>query len=158
MKVTSPDARRTAGERTRTRLLDVTKSLIAEHGEAGVSLRDITDAAEANIASVSYHYGSKESLCRAAIDDAIDQVASAHMRALTALPANAGIHEISEALVSTIVSRKMSADVRERALLSISARALLAGPDLTSPTDVSRHIRRVPFYTSAIRGAATEAG
>lgn len=47
---------------TRDRLLDVTEQLIAQQGYANTSLREITAKAEANLAAVNYHFGSKEKL------------------------------------------------------------------------------------------------
>ena len=48
--------------------------LIAEHGLAGVSVRDITGAAGVNIAGVSYHFGSKEALIEAIIDEQVSRI------------------------------------------------------------------------------------
>lgn len=50
------------GVSTRDRLLNVTSALVAEHGFEGVSLRSITREAEANVASINYHFGGKEKL------------------------------------------------------------------------------------------------
>jgi DNA-binding transcriptional regulator YbjK len=47
------DQRRQAGQRTRERLMDAAVELLAERGAEGVTLREITDAAEANVAAVS---------------------------------------------------------------------------------------------------------
>jgi AcrR family transcriptional regulator len=47
---------------TRDRILDAAQHLFAEHGYEGTSIRDITIAAEANVAAVGYHFGSKEGL------------------------------------------------------------------------------------------------
>lgn len=47
---------------TRERLLDAAEQLFAENGIGSTSLRAITAAAEANLASVHYHFGSKEAL------------------------------------------------------------------------------------------------
>jgi AcrR family transcriptional regulator len=79
------DGRREAGERTRQRLIDATRDLLAEHGESGVSLRSITDAADANVASVSYHFGSKEALVRAAIEQSIERLVQDQIDGLHAL-------------------------------------------------------------------------
>ena len=49
---------------TRDRLLDVAERLFAKHGIDATSLRHITNDAEANLASVNYHFGSKEELFR----------------------------------------------------------------------------------------------
>jgi AcrR family transcriptional regulator len=46
------------GLRTRARLKDAALDPLAERGEDGVTLRELTDAADANIAAVSYHFGS----------------------------------------------------------------------------------------------------
>lgn len=53
---------------TRTRILDAAERLFADRGYAGTSLRAITQEAEVNLASVHYHYGSKEGLLRAVTD------------------------------------------------------------------------------------------
>ena len=58
MESARADQRREAGLRTRARLMDAALDLIAERGEEGVTLRELTDAAEANVAAVSYHFGS----------------------------------------------------------------------------------------------------
>jgi AcrR family transcriptional regulator len=47
---------------TRTRLLDAAERLFAEHGIAATSVRQITAEADANIAAVNYHFGSKAGL------------------------------------------------------------------------------------------------
>ena len=49
---------------TRDRLLDSAERLFAENGVDATSLRHITNDAEANLASVNYHFGSKEELFR----------------------------------------------------------------------------------------------
>ena len=53
---------------TKTRILDAAEHLFAENGYHGTSLRMITSAAEANLASVNYHFGSKEALIQAVIE------------------------------------------------------------------------------------------
>ena len=49
---------------TRDRLLDTAERLFAERGIDATSLRHITAEADANLASVNYHFGSKEQLVR----------------------------------------------------------------------------------------------
>jgi AcrR family transcriptional regulator len=53
---------------TRERILAVAERLFAERGYNGVSLRALTAAAGANLASVGYHFGSKEGLLAAIFD------------------------------------------------------------------------------------------
>lgn len=47
---------------TQDRILTAAESLFAQHGYAGVSLRQITMAAKVNVASVNYHFYDKEGL------------------------------------------------------------------------------------------------
>ncbi|PSU24348.1 TetR/AcrR family transcriptional regulator [Photobacterium kishitanii] len=52
---------------TKNRILDAAELLFAEHGFKETSLRTITTAASANLASVNYHYGDKKGLIRAVL-------------------------------------------------------------------------------------------
>jgi AcrR family transcriptional regulator len=49
-------------ENTKERILDSAELLFAKGGYNGVSIREITDIAHCNQASVHYHFGSKENL------------------------------------------------------------------------------------------------
>jgi AcrR family transcriptional regulator len=50
---------------TRGRLLDAAEELFAERGFEATSLRDVTRKSKSNLASVNYHFRSKEGLVRA---------------------------------------------------------------------------------------------
>ena len=104
--VTEPgkaDRRRETGERTRERLLCAARGLLAEHGEDAVTLRDITGAADANIAAVSYHFGSKDALCRAAAENAIDAIVDAQVAAFEDLPDDASLEEVAALWIRPLV-------------------------------------------------------
>lgn len=47
---------------TRDRILDAAEKLFAERGFHGVSVRDVTGAADVDVALVAYHFGSKQGL------------------------------------------------------------------------------------------------
>ena len=47
---------------TKRRILDAAESLMGEKGFTSTSMRDITAAAKVNLASINYHFGSKEAL------------------------------------------------------------------------------------------------
>ena len=51
-----------AGRPAKERLLDAAERLFAQRGYHGVSIRDITEAASADVALVNYHFGSKRAL------------------------------------------------------------------------------------------------
>ena len=55
----------TTQTKTRDRLLDAAETLFAQRGLEGASMRSITTLANANLAAVNYHFGSKEGLLRA---------------------------------------------------------------------------------------------
>jgi AcrR family transcriptional regulator len=50
---------------TRDRILDAAERLFVEHGFESTSMRMITGAANANLAAVNYHFGSKDALIQA---------------------------------------------------------------------------------------------
>src|SRR6202790_5311989 len=98
------DQRREAGLRTRTRLMDAALDLLAERGEDGVSLRELTDAAQANVAAVSYHFGSLKSLCDAAIEHALGRYLDAQDEAVSALDSDSTLEELAAAFARPMVS------------------------------------------------------
>lgn len=74
-------------ESTRERLLNIAEERFGEAGYEGTSLRAITVAADANIAAVNYHFGSKEALLRAAVARATAPVNAERRRRLDELEA-----------------------------------------------------------------------
>lgn len=120
------DARRIAGAKSRARILFVAKRLIAERGRDAVSLRDITTAANVNVASVSYHFGSKDELFQAAVDDALRTIATSYERELVALPSRTNVSTIAATLVKTLVRWLRTENRQDRILAMLSARALLS--------------------------------
>src|SRR2546421_3087424 len=103
------DQRREAGLRTRTRLMDAALEHLAERGEDGVTLRELTDAAEANVAAVSYHFGSLKSLCDAAIEHALERYLDAQQEAVSELGPRSTLEELAGAfprpMIGALVAR-----------------------------------------------------
>jgi AcrR family transcriptional regulator len=121
------DQRREAGLRTRGRLLEAALDLIAERGEDGVTLRELTDAAEANVAAVSYHFGSLKSLCETAIEDALERYLDAQENAVSTLGPESTLEDLAAAFARPML-RALAAGGRELALLRIVARAAIDPP------------------------------
>ncbi|GAB4088032.1 CerR family C-terminal domain-containing protein [Hydrogenophaga soli] len=65
---------RADGEATRQRLLDAALSLFANQGFAQTSVREIAQAAQANVAAISYHFGDKAGLYRAVFFEPVSTV------------------------------------------------------------------------------------
>lgn len=59
---------RTASEETRKRLLDAAREVFSEHSFQGATVREICRRAEANVAAVNYHFGSKDGLLAEALN------------------------------------------------------------------------------------------
>jgi AcrR family transcriptional regulator len=74
---------------TALRLLDAAEQLLATHGMDGTSVRMITAHARANIASVTYHFGSKEGLIQAVFRRRLDSLNAERLRTLDALEKSA---------------------------------------------------------------------
>jgi AcrR family transcriptional regulator len=98
------DLRREAGQRTRDRLLSAALELLAQRGQEGVTLREITDAAGANVAAVSYHFGSLQALCDAAIEYALERYLDAQIQATSALESGSTLEELAAAFARPMVS------------------------------------------------------
>lgn len=121
------DQRREAGLRTRSRLMDAALDLLAQRGEDGVSLRELTDAAEANVAAVSYHFGSLKSLCDAAIEYALERYLDAQQKAVSALDAEASLEALAAAFARPMM-RALAVGGRELDVMRIVARAGIDPP------------------------------
>jgi AcrR family transcriptional regulator len=122
------DGRREAGERTRQRLLEATRALLAEHGEEGVTLRAITDAANANVAAVSYHFGSKEALCRATCEQAIGRMVDDQIDGLRQLGEDATLEEIAAAWARPVIGAMCGPPCETQTFLRILARVIADPP------------------------------
>jgi AcrR family transcriptional regulator len=127
MESARSDQRRDVGLRTRTRLLDAALDLLAERGEDGVSLRRLTSAAQANVAAVSYHFGSLQALCDAAIEYALERYLAAQQEAVTALRPEASLEELAMAFARPMVGA-LAVGGRDLDVIRIVARAGIDPP------------------------------
>ncbi|RBP50662.1 TetR family transcriptional regulator [Arenicella xantha] len=64
------------GELARTKLIQAALDMFGQHGFDGVSIRQISDSAGMNVASISYHFGSKDGLYSAVADYISEQIAT----------------------------------------------------------------------------------
>src|SRR6059058_5422050 len=103
MEAARADQRREAGLRTRARLLDTALERIAECGEDGVTLRELTETAGANVAAVSYHFGSLKSLCDAAVEHALERYLAAQQAEMDALAAGSNVEQVAAAFARPIM-------------------------------------------------------
>jgi AcrR family transcriptional regulator len=85
--MTTSDTRLTRGERTRERLRREALRLFAIKGPEAVGTRELAGAAGTNIASIAFHFGGKEGLYAAVIEDVAGELARLHRTALGAAEA-----------------------------------------------------------------------
>ena len=121
------DKRRETGLRTRARLLDAALDLLAKRGEDGVTLRELTDAAGANVAAVSYHFGSLKSLRDAAIENALERYLDAQQEAVKALSSESTLDDLAAAFARPMI-RALASGGRDLAVMRIVARSGIDPP------------------------------
>jgi AcrR family transcriptional regulator len=89
-------------EETRERILRAAEVLFARDGYAATSLRQITDTAGVNIASVNYHFGSKENLLTEILDRVVGPINAERLDLLDAAQAE-GIPDVNEVLTAFLL-------------------------------------------------------
>lgn len=86
---------------TQKKLLDSALKLFAEHGFQQTSTRMITNEADVNLASVNYHFGSKEALIQAVFVSILDPLTKTLLKALDKIHAKKPENITIEAILST---------------------------------------------------------
>ncbi|KKB98520.1 TetR/AcrR family transcriptional regulator [Mycolicibacter arupensis] len=107
--------RNSSGEATRLKLITVAESMFADRGIAAVSLNEIRLAAgQSNAAVVNYHFGSKEDLIKAILEDRLERIDEDRGRILD--EAVSGDHpiELRVLLAALILPQVSSAERGER--------------------------------------------
>ncbi|MCY2959331.1 MAG: CerR family C-terminal domain-containing protein [Planctomycetota bacterium] len=89
---------------TRQRLLEVAGAVFAELGYRGATVRDICQRAEANVASIHYHFGDKDGLYRAVLQSAFEAAEARHPRT-GSVDAGASAEEELQAFVLAFLRR-----------------------------------------------------
>jgi AcrR family transcriptional regulator len=108
--------------------MEAALDLLAERGEEGVSLREITSAADANVAAVSYHFGSLKALCDAAVEQALERYLDAQREAVGALDSESTLDALAAAFARPMISA-MAAGGRDLAVMRIVARGGIDPPE-----------------------------
>jgi len=75
---------------TRTRILDAAEELFMQHGFEATSMRLLTTKAEANLAAVNYHFGSKDALIEAVFRRRLDPMNAGRIAELDRLEKDSG--------------------------------------------------------------------
>lgn len=86
---------------TKERILGAAEDLFARHGFAGASLRQVTAAANVNLAAVNYHFGSKENLIEEVFRRRLDELNARRLAALAEVNAD-GKADLEQVLAAFI--------------------------------------------------------
>ncbi len=120
---------------TRKRVLGAATRLFAERGFRRVTVRDICEAASANVASVNYHFGDKERLYREVVEAALETVRGFADQAM-----NAGLAASAEEKLVHYVRAHLVRDPRSAAARRGSVLRDLFRHELSEPTPIGSHI------------------
>ena len=96
---------------TRRRLLDAAGEVFAESGFRSATVRDICQKAGANVAAVNYHFGDKESLYRAVLENALQSMIAEYPPDY-GLPANPSAEDRLHAFVHSFLLRVLTGSKR----------------------------------------------
>ena len=75
---------------TKTKILDVAEKLFAENGIQATSIRQIVKEAELNVASIHYHFGSKEAVIQEIISRRLGPINTTKIKRLAEIEESAG--------------------------------------------------------------------
>ena len=107
--------------------MDAALDLLAQRGEDGVTLRALTAAADANVAAVSYHFGSLSALCEASVEYALERYLDAQEEAVSALGPESTLEELAAAFARPMM-HALSTGGRDLDVMRIVARAGIDPP------------------------------
>ena len=115
---------------TPERLRRAVEELLLAKGEAGITLRDITDAAGANVASVAYHFKSKDNLVALVFGEALDEVTALQTQRLESLPKTHSLRDLIEVWLHPLLASAGPNDREARLWLMIQRGAAEKSPGL----------------------------
>ena len=87
---------------TKTRVIQAATRLFATRGLENVLVRDLTQEAGVNLASVNYHFGSKESLYEAVLSSISESVNRVRLKALECVLRSAARAKVAPALADIL--------------------------------------------------------
>lgn len=124
-------------------LLDVAERLFAERGIERTSIRQLTAEAKANLAAVSYHFGSKEGLVRAVFERRLKPLNEERMHRLAICKAAAGegplpLEEVVRAFVEPVIAMRF-------AMPQTAHFARLVSRSLTVPSPMTEEVLEEAF-------------
>lgn len=148
---------------TKEALIEAALVLFAEKGFDVVSIRDITGAAGANVASVKYHFGSRENLIDAVVARLVTPVNEERIRRINQLEKGGGslsVRSLLEALFKPLLSQIKEGPVSEQLFCKLMGRVVGERP-YEFPEVIMNQFREIaerfiPGFMMAVPGLARE--
>lgn len=143
---------------TRERLLLKAAELFAQRGFESVSMRDLTQAAEVNLAAVNYHFGSKEALIAEVVIRTMQPMNDERLRLLdeaeaAAHPGPAPVEQVADAFLRPIVLMVRETPLSEMLFFKLMGRCLVDRTHLV-PAAAMPHFERMALrFAKALRRA-----
>jgi AcrR family transcriptional regulator len=114
---------------TRKRVIEAAEKLFAMRGIEGVSVRDITQAAEVNLAAINYHFGTKYGLAAEVLKQCIDPINASRLDLLDQVEKEAGkkppkLEAVLEAMIRPAVERGFDHQQDSETYLKLTGRCL----------------------------------
>jgi AcrR family transcriptional regulator len=103
---------------TAAEILEATQELLLAKGEAKTTLRAITERAQANVAAVNYHFGSRDLLIRQAYLSALNEVTLSQGARIQSLDADADLEAFVNVWLGPLLNPD-SVSKRERDLWTL---------------------------------------
>lgn len=108
---------------TAQRLREATEQLLLEQGQRRTTLRDITERAEANVAAVNYHFGSKDALISEVFEAVLTEATDGQRVRLGQLPDDAPLRSVVRSWLAPALPGAISA--REERLWALIQRGVV---------------------------------
>ncbi len=113
--------------KSKLRLLDAAEQLFAEKGFESVSVRDVTQAAKANVAAVNYHFGSRDGMIALVVARYVTPINQERLQRLDALEKKwvakaVPLEEIIDAFVRPVVGIVRKSELSERLFCKLVGR------------------------------------
>jgi AcrR family transcriptional regulator len=120
--------------KSKLRLLDAAEQLFAEKGFEAVSVRDVTQAAKANVAAVNYHFGTRDGMIALVVSRYITPINQERLARLDALERKCGgkpapLEEIIDAFVRPVVGIVRKSELSENLFRKLMGRIFAMSGD-----------------------------
>ena len=126
-------------------ILAATQNLLLERGESKTTLRAITELANANVAAVNYHFGSRDALIKQAYLSALQEVTVSQGARLQSLDDNANLEEFVNIWLSPLLSPK-TVSKREKDLWALLQRGSIENsPQLAQLMPSAEDMQKSPL-------------